>query len=692
MSHWLTPLLDPRSIAVVGASPRAGGAGETILRTLREESFPGPVHPVNPRYEAIGELACYPTLADLPERIDLAVLAVSDARIEEQLATAIAAGARAVAIFGSCVLEGDREPALAARLSAMAREANLPICGGNSLGFCHYEAGLRVTSYPFPDRPAGTITFLSQSGSVFGAITNSNRRIGLNLAACTGRELSASVADYMDYAIERPSTRVIGLFLEAIRDPDAFVAALGKAAAREVPVVALKAGRTEKSARMAISHSGALVGDDRAFDALCRRHGILRVDTLDELVATLLLMEQPRRPGPGALVSIHESGGEREMVVDLAEEIGVPFAPIDDATKAKLAARLDPGLVPENPCDAFGTGRDYDGVLRDCFAALLADPAAALGVFFLDLRQDGGYSEGCAQACLDAFSTSEKPVALATNYSAVEHRDVALRITRQGVPVLDGTVPALKAVKHALAYRDWRARNEETPIARLEDGRCDDWRARLSAGGSLDETDSLRLLADYGITVIPHRVVMSREEAIAAAKELGLPAVLKTAAEGVRHKSDVNGVRLELMSEDAVAAAYDDIASRLGARVLVAPQIGGGVEFMIGLKTDPQFGPMVLVSAGGVFVEVLADVQTMLAPTGPGEARAAIDALAARPLLDGARGAPSADVEALIDALVRLSWLAADMDGLIAEADVNPILVRAEGAVALDALVVARPR
>ena len=688
MSHWLTPLLEPKTVAIIGASPRESSAGARMIETLAPPRFRGTVYLINPRYETVGDEVCYPSLRELPETVDLAVMAVADSRLEQQLAIVLETGTRAVSIFGSCVLEGDTNPPLAERLSAMAREARLPICGGNCLGYCNYAAGISVSGYRMRDREPGSISFLAQSGSAFGAIADNNSRMPLNLAVSTGRELSVTAADCMDYALEQTSTRVIGMFLETIRDPDTFIAALEKADARDVPVVALKAGRTETSARMAISHSGALVGDDQAFDAVCRHHGVLRVDTLDELAATMLLMQNDRRPGPGWLSSIHESGGEREMIVDLAEDIGVPFAAINEATVAKLAARLDPGLAPENPCDAFGEFDDFDGKLRDCFAALLADPDTALGVFFLDLRTASDYSQLCAQAGVDAFATSDKPVAFATNYSGVDHDDMALEFTRRGIPVLDGTVPALKAVKNAFAYRDRRASNDVVPASPVDDDVREAWRTRLAVGGALDEAESLGLLAAYGIGVPAHRIVASRDEALAAARDIGLPVVLKTATEGVLHKTDVDGVRLNLASAEAVGAAYDDIAGRLGARTLVAAQVDGGVEIIVGLKHDPQFGPLVLVGAGGVLVEVLRDVKAMLAPVSAIEARKVIDELAVRPLLDGVRGARPADVDALAEAVSRLSLLAADMGDGLAEADVNPLLARPDGVVALDALFV----
>ncbi|MEM7123945.1 MAG: acetate--CoA ligase family protein [Pseudomonadota bacterium] len=682
IDHWLTPLLTPRSVALAGASRTVS----TIMTTLNALGFDGPVYPVNPRREEVDGVACHPYLTDLPEPVDLAVLAVGDERIEEQLALAIKSGARAASVFASCVIDEDAEIPLAERLTAMAREANLPISGGNSMGFCNYEAGIRINSYPFSDREPGSMTFLSQSGSVFGAFTNNNPRLDLNLAVSCGRELTVSAADYMDYVLELESTKVIGMFLETIRDPAGFIAALEKAERRGVPVVAVKAGRTEKAAKMAVSHSGALAGDDMAHDAVFRRYGLLRVDTLDELAASMLMMNVDRPTGPGDLATIHESGGERELIVDLAEDLGVPFAQINEQTVARLAERLDFGLAPENPCDAFGTGHDFDGMLRDCFQALVDDPQTALGVFFLDLNQDNWYSPACAAACMAVRNNTTKPVALATNYSAVNHHTIAVELTAEGLPVLDGTVAALKAVRHAFHLRDWRERPRDMP-APVDVAVKDRWRQRLATGEPFDEADGLALLADYGIGVPQSRIATTKHEAEEAANTFGFPVVMKTAMPEIHHKSDVGGVVLNVPDVIALRAAYDDLAERLGPRVLVEPMVTGGVELVLGVTIDPQFGPMVLVGAGGVLVEVMGDVAALVAPAPAWEVRRVIDGLAVRKLLDGVRGGPPLDVEAAVEAVVRLSVLAADLGDLLRELDVNPLLVREEGAVALDALV-----
>jgi acetate---CoA ligase (ADP-forming) len=690
--HKLSPLLEPRSIAIVGASPREHSTGQSMLRTLKELRFGGPVYPINPRYEQIEGLTCYSGLEALPAPVDLAVLAVSNERLEEQLEKAIKVGAKAAAIFGSCVMPEDRDPCLADRLSALARNAGLPICGGNSMGLCNYEARIHVNSYPFIERRPGPVTFLSQSGSVFAAIVNHNHRIGLNFAVSTGRELSTHLADYMDYALGLDSTRAIGIFLETVRDPDAFRRSLGRAQARGVPVVALKVGRSEQAAQMAVSHSGALAGNDMAYGALFERHGVARVETIDELVSTLLLMSQPRPFVTGSVATIHESGGERELVVDLAADIGIPFAAINDETKAKLAARLDYGLDPVNPLDAFGTGNDYGGILRDCFQALLEDPDTGIGMFFLDMQQGNLYSETCIQACLDAAALTPKPVVLATNYAAVDHQRRAVEVTRAGVPVLDGTVPALRAVRHALDYRDFRRRPEISTPAPPSAAVSRRWKERLARGGLLTEAEGLALLADYGIPVLPYRLVVNLADARQAANALGYPVVLKTAMPDISHKSDVGGVMLNLTDEAAVERAYLDLEERLGSHVLVTRFVRGGVELVLGLKMDPQFGPLILVGAGGILVELMRDVQASLAPIDEAGALRMIDKLKVRKLLAGMRGAAPSDMDALASAILRLSALALDLKDHLAEIDINPLLVRPQGCAALDALVVPAKR
>jgi len=685
--HFLSPLLAPRSIALVGASPRPNSPGNDMVLMAARSGFGGEVFLVNPKYREITGQKCYASLGDLPRAVDLAVLAVANTRLEATLTEAVRADIRAAVIFASCHLEHDTSPPLAARLAAIARAARMPICGGNCMGFYNDTARIWAAGFAASraSRPGG-ITFITHAGSVYGALAHNDPRFRFNLVVSAGQELVTTAADYLDYALAQPETRVIGLFLETVRSPERFIRALDKAAVKRIPVVALKTGRTEASAALAMSHSGAIAGNDAAYQALFDRYGVIRVDTLDEMGATLLLFDQGRPAAAGGLAVIQDSGGEREMVVDLAADHGVPFARIGPATVARLRERLEVGLEPVNPLDAWGTGHDFVNVFADCFTALLDDPDTGLGIFFNDLRADFYLHEGFAEAARRAASTTRKPVAYATNYSQVRHDSVALALTEAGVPVLDGTVPALKAARHLIAHRDFQGRAPDPP-PEAEPQR--DWHARL-ARGSLSEAEGLALLADYGVPSMPALAAENVEESVRAARTLGYPVVCKTAMPGIHHKTERAGVRLGLADEAALRAAYADLAVRLGPRVLVMRMARPGVELALGFTNDAQFGAVVMVGAGGVLVEVLRDARYGLAPFGPATARRLLDGLALRRLLDGVRGTPPANVDAAALAIARFSVLAADLAGDIAELDVNPLIVGPEGVVAVDALVISR--
>jgi len=689
--HRLTPLLAPRSIAFVGASPRPNTPGHDMLRIIKRAGFDGQVWGINPKYQEVEGFPCLPALDRLPAPVDLAVLSVANARLEETLDAAIAASARAAVVFASGYLEDDANPPLIERLRAKARAADMPVCGVNCMGYYNDESRVWICGFPSPRQPVpGNIAFIAQSGSVFGALAHNDPRLRYNLVVNPGNELVTTVADYLDYALDQPATRVVGLFLETVRDPGRFVAALDKASRRRIPVVVLKIGRTDESRKLALSHTGAIAGNDAAYLALFDRYGVIRVETEDEMAATLMLLAHERGAAPGGIATIHDSGGQREMLVDLAADLGVPFGRIDAGTRARLAKRLEYGLEPHNPLDAWGTGNDFIGIFTECLQALVDDPDTALGILFADVRDNYYLSDGYLEAAKAVAARTTKPVLIATHFSGVRHDDVVRRAMAAGIPVLDGTQPALLAARHALEFRDALTRPRQTASS-ADPALSARWRGRLAAGRALDEADSLALLADYGIPVVAAQVVDSADTAIAAAAAIGYPVALKTAAPGIHHKSDVGGVQLGLRDEGALRAGYAQIAARLGPRAVVEPMAPAGIELALGLIVDPQFGPVVMIGAGGTLIEVLRDVSYGLAPFDQHTARRMLDRLKLRPLLDGMRGRPAADLSALAAAVARFSILAADLGDLLAEADVNPLIAGPQGPLAVDALVVPRP-
>jgi acyl-CoA synthetase (NDP forming) len=690
MSHRLDPLLRPRSLALVGASPRPDTYGHRMIGACLDAGFEGEVFLVNPNYDEIEGRPCYRSLMDLPRPVEHTVLMVANARLEQVLAVAIEVGAQAATIFASGYLDDGRTPPLWRRLQGLARAAGVAICGGNGSGFYNREAKVRCQMWGGEPEEPGPVALISQSGSAWAAMVNNDGRLRFNLSVSSGQEITTDVAAYMDYALDMAFTRAIGLFVETARDPEAFIAVLGKAAERDVPVVVVKVARTETSKRFAISHSGAIVGDDSAYDAVFERYGVLRVDDLDELMATLQLLSTGRRPRPGCLVAITDSGGEREQLVDVASGQDVAFAEIEASTRTRLSERLEFGLEPENPLDAWGTGHDYAGIFHDCMAALMGDPAAAAGLWIADLRDRTPYHQGYVEAAERIAAINPRPLAFATCFSGGANSGFAERLRRSDVPLLEGLRPALVAVRRALDYRDFRARPEIRPPALPGAEVISRWQARLAAGHPLDEAEGLGLIADFGVPASQARIAESAEEAVEAARAVGFPVALKTAAPGLSHKSDVGGVHLGLGDEAAVAAAYDALSRRLGPRVVLAPMAEPGVEFAFGLVTDAQFGPLVMIGAGGVLVENLRDTCVAVPPVDVPTARTLVDRLAMSALLHGARGRPASDVNAVCEAFARFSLIAATLVDEIAELDVNPVIAGPNDVTAVDALVVPR--
>jgi len=688
---WLKPLLEPRSIAIVGASPRPGSFGRTTLAQTIAGGFTGPIYPVNPNQQEILGLKCYPSLADLPEPADLVILAVANAQLEEQMRLVVSTGCRAVTIFASAYLEGDKPPLLTQRLRQICRDAGIPLCGSNCMGFYHPTRGINAGWYQAGKLEPGPVGLISHSGSLFLSLAANDRRMAYSLFVSPGQELVVNAADFMHYMLEDGATRVIALFLETVRDPSGFSAALEKAIARDIPVVALKVGKTAEAARLAISHSGAITGNDAAYEALFEKYGVLRVRTVDELMATATLMSAKKRVKAGGVAAVLDSGGARGLFLDLAAELGVPMAKINAGTEQKLRDRLEYGLEPVNPVDAWGTGQDAQGIFRDCLQAVVDDPDAAIGVLITDVSNDEDpMSEDFAQIAVDVDEKSEKPVVIGHHWTQLRGRELVTRLRKKGIPSIDGTENLFLAIRHAFAYRDFRALPAlATPAPPASDvvGR---WRKRLAEPQVLDEAESLALLADFGIANPGITIANSLAEAQKAARALGYPVALKTAMAGIHHKSDVAGVHLKLSTDEDVARAYDDLAQRLGPRVLVARMAGAGVELALGLVQDTQFGALIVVSAGGTLIELLADRLVAMPALDRTRASRLVDRLRLRPLLDGHRGRPAADLNKLADCIAGFSMLAATLGDLIAELDVNPLIVGPDGAVAVDALVVPR--
>ena len=683
----LRRMLEARSVAVVGASVKTGSLGWQMMAELRRGGYDGAVYPVNPGYDEVDGYRCFPSLADVPEPVDLAILGIANARIEQAMRDAAAVGVASVVTFSSLYEEPSDGPPLVDRVAAIAREYGMALCGGNGMGFLNVEAKLRATGFATPDhlRP-GPVTFISHSGSAFAALAFNDRGIGFNLVVSSGQEIVTTMGEYIEYALGMASTRVLALLIETVRSPSGFVRALEHAAAQGVPVVALKVGRTEASKAMVRAHSGALAGEHGAFEAVFDAYGVHEVKSLDEMADTMELFSAPRRVSRagGGIASVHDSGGERALFTDLATDEGVPFAAVSEATLARVASTLDPGLEAGNPLDAWGTGIDADRIFLETFIAFADDPAVAAIAFVVDLtRQGEPYDAGYLQIAKDVWAATDTPFCVLSNLASAVAQDEATMLRDAGIPVLEGTVPGLRALKHLLDDAAFRAR----PAVSVPEG---------SAGvadvpeAPMTEVAVLGLLANYGIPVVRTAAASSWDEVEGAAHRIGYPVALKTGSPEVHHKTEADGVRLSIRDVVQLRSAYDELSGRLGPAVIVAAMAPPGVEVALGIVNDATFGPLVVVAAGGVLVEVLRDRRLALPPLDEVAAMRLIDGLAIRPILAGVRGAEPADVGALAHAISRLSVLAVELGDRIEALDINPVIVSPTSCVAVDALIVPR--
>jgi acyl-CoA synthetase (NDP forming) len=716
----LAVMLEARSVALVGASPRPGSLGARMIEEVAKSPSRPQSYLVNPRYDEISGVHCYPCLPELPEPADLALLAVPDAALEDQVQAAAASGTRSAVIFGSAVDPGGTAPGLRDRIAAIARDSGMAVCGAGCMGFVNVARGLRAIGYTEPDPlPAGPVALITHSGSVFSALLRTRRAFGFTVAVSSGQELITPAAAYARYALALPETKVLALVLEAIRDAPLLRTVLAGAAARDLPVLLLTAGTSAASRSLVAAHSGALAAGDGAWQALASAYGVHRVGDLAELADALELFcltqrtdrskgrrnGQPDQGSGGSLsrlvasgqgiATVHDSGFERAHVADVAASLGVPFAPLSEATKQRLGAVLDPGLDPGNPLDVWGTGRDPEALFTEALSALADEPDVGAVALAVDLVPEYDGDDSYRAALLAAAAKTDKPVAVLASIPAAIDQEAAAQLRAAGIPVLESTRTGLLALHHLLA----RARASAPPLPQPSDqvrqaavGAPDEprrkrWAARL-AEGSLDGADLFALLRDYGIPAVRARSAGTVESALAAAEAIGYPVALKTDMPDIPHKSDVGGVRLGIATPAALTAAYEDLTARLGLRVTITDMAPAGPELILGMSRDPALGPLVVIGAGGVLAEYLSDHVVALPPLTESAAAAIINGQRFAQLLTGFRGRPATDLAAVAATVAAFSSLVTDLAEHLAAFDINPLICAPAGPVAVDALMV----
>ena len=689
-NHRLQPLLKPSSIAVLGASQKSGSVGNEVIVNLLRGGFEGSIYPVNPGYEEILGIACYPSLVDLPARPDMVIFAISDRRIESALDEVIALNIPACTIFSALILDNDSTPNLKQRIATKAQNAGLLVAGANGMGFYNVRdrvlaGGFDTRDHPYP----GNVSLISQSGAGMSGIVDCEQRLQFNLAVSSGYELTVSMEDYLDYALDLKETKVVGLFLETSRYPHKLIQAFKKANQRRIPIVVLKVGRTDLAAELAVSHSGALAGSDQCYNAVFDRYGVQRVDDMDQLATTLIMFAQTDQITQGDVVSLHDSGGERQLMIDLADSLKVPLTKLQPSTITQLENLLDAGLPAVNPLDGWGAGGpNASAMMADCFTALLADTGAALGAVIHDRGPNSEVYSSYLNYLHQAHAASGKPVFLVANRQGSGTDELAITSTHNGFAVIDGVSQFLIGARCLLNYRDFQLREPMSSVG-IDQTKCDYWRQRLQAETKVTETLASQCLANLGIPMLQSILVGSEKELALAGAGVGFPLVLKTAQPEIDHKSDVGGVVLNIANQADLLKAYREMADRLGPKGMVAPMLqSSGIEMILGISRDSQFGPTVVAGFGGIFAEVLSDVAVLIPPFNATAVKRVLENLSMADLLKGARGASKVDVDSYCEAAARLSKIAVAFSDTLVEVDINPIMLTADGCVGLDALMV----
>jgi acetyltransferase len=656
----IRPLLFPRSLAVVGASPRTP---EPVRAALRSGV---PAWGVNPgRSEVLG-LPCVASVAELPEVPELALLLVGHMRVEHAFEEAAAAGIRAFVLPGLGSEAGADGPPVARRIGARAAEIGAAIVGPNCMGVA-VPAGPSTWMGTIPDDFApGRVAVVTQSGSIGEALTVLGGRVGFRCVVSSGAELARDAADFLAFLAHDDETGAIGLFLEAVRRPAAFAGALALCSEAGKPVVCLKVGRSAAGARAALAHTGALVGSERAFSALLRAYGALEVEDFPELVETLEVLGRGRRALGARAGSISESGGEGALLADHAEAAKLALSPLPEELAAALRREFPNFLLPGNPLDAWAID-EPERVYPRSLELMARSGAFDVLIAQIDLGRSRGVAEQewCAmivRALADAVQGTGVFPAVVTVHTGDPPPDVLVYAHERDVPLLRGPRNAARALA---AVARWQPRRPSGggPRGAVDLG------GLLDQTGPLPEFESGLVLERYGVRVTPRRRAGSPQEAVAAALELGFPVAVKL--DRIAHKSLAGGVALGLTSPESVAAA----AERLGGPVLVAVQVDAGREIFCGMTRDPDYGPVLAVGPGGRAVEL----------SRPAVSLAPLDHASARELVAEAGLEPAA--EAVADTLVALGRLALEQEQ-IAAVDVNPLIVSDDGAIAVDALVV----
>jgi acetate---CoA ligase (ADP-forming) len=714
LSEWrdLAPLINPKSVAIIGASQRGASAlnreprGNRVIRNLKNFGYPGEIIAVNPKYTEVMECPCYPDLAAIPEPVDCVVLAVPNRHVPDLLDSAADAGVRAAVVFSAGFAEtGNEGKQRQARLETLSRERGFLICGPNCYGVLNVfgKAPLFASTIP-AGFLAGPVALVSQSGGLSTTIANAlmlNRHVGLSHIISCGNQAGATVEEYFNYFVDDPNTKVIAAFVEGFKQPHKLLEVARKAAAQRKPLIILKGGRSEVSQRAAATHSGSLAGAAEVVDAAFRQTGVVAVRGLNELMDAVSAFScegfTKHYKGGRRIGVLSGSGGECTLVSDAATNAGIEVPELTETTKSQLQEAVADFGNMNNPLDGTGAMYDDDKIFPRLLQALIDD--ANIDVVTVNLETNDPRPKELksgnrfSAAIEKAAAGTTKPIACFSSIvGGPVDPEILQPLRAAGVPLMEGAECATATIRYLADYFAFQKDYQDTTA--VAPGRSTQQKL---PSGILPAEAAFRLFEEFGIPTAPTRLVKSADEAVSAAEAMGFPVALKIESAAITHKSDVGGVVLKLADSNAVRDAYARLIAEVGRRapgaqidgVVVQRMAGEGIEMILGVKRDPLFGPVILCGFGGILVELLKDVNIGIPPLSLDQARDMVQRLRGFAILGGVRGKPPADVEALCKAIVGVSGLACSLGDQLAGLDINPLIVlpKTHGAIAVDAVV-----
>ena len=696
----LNKLLKPTSVAVIGASEKEGFGGDVCRNILSYVEDRSHVYFIHPKRDSVFGVPCYKSISDVPENVDLMVICTSQKTVIPLLQEGAKKGVGGAVVFASGygevgTAEGKQNEA---ELIAAAKELNIAVMGPNCAGFVNYIDNVQAFAFISAKRDRkGSVGVVSQSGQLcLSMMDDPGMRFSYNISAGNGKIVQ--MEDYMDFLVDDEDTKVVSIYIEGVKNADKFAAVLKKAAEKRKPVVILKAGRSAKGGAIAASHTGSLSGSDASFDAVLKKFGAIRVDDLEELIAmSLMLSTMKRMPEKATFASMNLSGGETGICADVGSLNGIEYPDFTEETLKKLKEQLPSYASPNNPLDMTAS-LSYDADLyAGALRTVMDDPNIGMVLIGYTLLLEIAdpcihYMYKGIEKVVQEKGGNCKPIAMIPFAENTRNPEYQEKLFQIGVPVLPPPVYAFKLLRH---LADFIAYEPETKTLELAVGH-----PKSEETQALSEHESKQELKVYGVLVPDEVIVTSKEEAAQFTKNHPDPLVMKVESADILHKSDVGGVKLNVCGPEAAEKAYEEIMESVTAKrpdahingILTVPMLDAGVEIIIGVNNDPQFGPMIMVGMGGVFVEVFKDVALYPAPLKEEEALEMLKSLKSFKLLNGYRGTEKCDIKALCQTIVAISNYAQTNKDVLKELDINPLFVYPEGkgVGVADALIVKR--